>query len=722
MGVSQTLAETKDEKGSSPKDKLLAALKKDEERGMAVTNKWRGLWSENLEYFFGTQLKGRKRHKDWEWVVVNYIWPSCFQEIAKISRYNPQFTADPWEASDSDAAEVWQGILQWLWDRGLSRKGMRIEQLHAILCGKLHGYRVFKLYWEDRVRWDAQARKWVGDVRGRLWNPSLFWATGDQDINDGNCGTVRYVELEYALARWPDYSDKLKEEADRFHDELMSGDETIRGGKSAITAYPDPHYGGIDAGPEGTELNRILELVQNRDDRRDPADDTKWVRISDQYFQDYEENREKRVELISKDELLNAGVLREEAGRFFNAETNELLGVDEWPTRDIDMGKVPKYPNGRNVLRAGDVILNEDEEDQVWPYQQWPFVVAPHYLLPLMWQGSDAIQTTKTAQDMINVSVSHLVNYMKMYGDPKLAIETGAAEQTNPRSKKHFKIGSGAGSIIRLARGGLKRFKILDPPQMSPVIHSLYMLWSQEFKNLLGLQDIAMGKKSPGDLTATESSMLAMSANDRIHLQTVVEQQWIKQVGELAAEICQHHYTPDRFVRVVGEQGVPGIVEITQKLKEVRFDIQVQVGSTMPFDEEKRIARYKEAFGMVQQPVANPMLPEMLRALEIPNWRKILERYDAWRVYAMFMEATQAVKAGKIPPEMALQKLTMQLAKFLIPQGAKNAGQVQGPVPPDEGGRGGVNPAARQSNPQGGPGARRPPVAQGPAGPQGQGP
>jgi hypothetical protein len=644
--------------GMTPEQRLVKALKDEEDRGMAVTREWTDLWRENLRYFFSDQLHGKKRHKDWDWIVVNYIWPSAMQEAAKISQHIPQFTCDPWEEGDADAAEAWQGWLQWTWERGLNEEGMELEQLKAILCGKIYGYRIYKLYWEPRNEWDPAKSKWVGEVKGKLWKPTSFWATGEESIQDGSCGTSRYVDLEYALARWPDYRKQLELEAGKVTEEGDGTNDFIKGQTGSSGTYPGTGHGGSDRGPDYTDFNKLLDRVLDAvGPQRRAEDKTKYVKISETWFKDYTEIDRKFVEVIPSEVLLRQGMIRQMGPMFVDSMGSEV-NADNWPVNEKKW-KEPKFPNGRYVLRCGDTILNSDEPDQVWPYRLWPFIICPHYIVPFMWQGTDAVQLVKTAQDMINVSVSHLVNHMKQFGDPKIAVERGAIDSPKPRDKRHFRIGSGAGAIIRLAKGGLAKFKILDPPNSSPVIYSLYQLFSQEYKNMVGMQDIAQGKKSAGDLTATEASYLAGSANDRITLQLSIERSWVKRIAQLAAEICQQNYEPERLVRILGENAVPGIMQISQKAKDVKYDIHVQIGSSMPFDAEKRIARYMQGNQLLMGP-PSPMLPELFRALDIPNWRKILSRHEIWKQWMAYLQLSEAVKKGEVPPEQAAKMVTQQ--------------------------------------------------------------
>jgi hypothetical protein len=677
-----------EEHGLDPVDVLNSKLDQMEEAGMERTKEWASVWQENLRYFFGDQLHHKKSEKEWEWIIVNYLWASAMQEIAKLSRNNPKIIGNPFEPSDADAAEVWQSHLQWHWQKGLNGTGMRIEQLRAILDGKLFGYRVSKVFWEEKDAWSDKDGKWIGNVRHKLWHPAQFWADGDEKIDDGNCGTFRYVSLEWAKSRWPEFAKRLDEEADKYEEPLATGwmGTHIRGAKAAPSTTSQS--GSPDAGEQAQRADRILNLVMRSDKttgKMEPKEVEKVIKLSEIYFKDYEEVERVQDEDLPAEELIKSGLIYEQDNIYLDAKTNQPFDdPKKWPKREVRRWKEPKYPFGRYIIRAGNTILNPGEESgktyasQRYPYRKWPFVTVPHYLLPHMWQGSDAIQMYKSTQDLINISASHLLNNMKNYGDPKIAMETGSVE-VNPRTKKHFKIGKGAGAIIRLVRGALKdkRFAVLDPPAPSAAAMHFYGLMQQEFKNLVGVQSIGKGEKQPGELTATEAQWLAISSNDRIQLQSVFEDEWIKGVCEKVAEICQVNYDEGRYIRIVGEDKAAGVEKITQRLKTIQYDVEVLPATTLPYDPDKRIEKHIKAWEILNQPVANPMLPEVLRDLEVTNWKKLLEQHEPWMMWTQFLQLYQAVKEKKVPADEAMRVIRnrllqlQQAERFMVPREEK---------------------------------------------------
>jgi len=142
----------------------------------------------------------------------------------------------------------------------------------------------------------------------------------------------------------------------------------------------------------------------------------------------------------------------------------------------------------------------------------------------------------------------------------------------------------------------------------------------------------------------------------------------------LDAEISQLHYDVGRYVRIVGEDGVVGAQQITEKLKDVRFDVNVTKGSSLPFDEEKKKADFLQAYQLLQDPNPNPLLPDVLRQLGILNWRKVLQKHSGWIRSAKLQKLIAAVQAGQVAPEEAVQMILKELSGMAA-QGEDVSGQ-----------------------------------------------
>lgn len=672
------MAEQKAEKVKTKKT-LIEILKEKEDAGMARTNAWVSLWQDSLRYFLSDQLHGRKEHRDWDWVILNYIWPAIMQEMAKLSR-DFKIIASPIEPEDEEFAEAFGGFLNFQWSKtgkaALHQNGMRIEQLNAILCGKLYGYRVSKIFWDDKVSWNDKVSppRWDGEVKHRLWKPWQFWASDEEYINDGDCGTVRWVELEYAKGKWSDFASKLEEDSVSYKEALQygyfnsGGLDHVRGQQGTSANYPSADKGGQDRGLKDTAGLYLLDLVlasEMQDSTYLQFEDRRYCKISEAYIKDYSSKKQEQDVPYEPEELVGLGMasLLPEGG-YVDPE-GQPLTAENWPIKQHHEWDQPNFPNGRFVIRNEETILNPKEEDQVYPHSVWPFVVTPHYLLPFMWQGTDAVTLYKTTQDHVNVTVSHLVNNMKMFGNPRIAIEQDAlAPDLSNRSRKGYKVFSGAGSIIRLVRGGLKKYKIEPPAPPSPTIGMLYQLFSQEFKNLTGLHDIAQGKKTSGSTTATEAQFLAISSNDRIKLQNVFEESWVLRCVTLVAEMDQYYYDVGRIVRVIGSDKIMGAQQISEGAKTFGYDLDIEAVEGLPYDEEKKLEKHKIAYDLLSNPIPNPMLPDMLMALNIPSWQKLVKKHQGWAQYMEFAKLYEAVQAGEMEPQQAIQIIIQKMTQL----------------------------------------------------------
>jgi hypothetical protein len=216
-------------------------------------------------------------------------------------------------------------------------------------------------------------------------------------------------------------------------------------------------------------------------------------------------------------------------------------------------------------------------------------------------------------------------------------------------------------------KGGLNRIKFIDPPQPSPSATQLYQLFTQEYKNTTGLQDAGRGIGGKSGETATARQIDSLNSNDRIRLQSMQEDEWAKKLMNLIAEIIQDKYSVGRMVRVIGEDGIRGAQEITSGLKKIKFDVDIEPGKTLPFDTAERNANLEKAAELMANPIPNVMTPELLRAWEIPNWQKVLQRYQGWTQFAQFAQLLQGVQEGEIDPDDALRQLAERIQQAAPP-------------------------------------------------------
>jgi hypothetical protein len=641
--------------------------------GMVVTNQWKCMWLAAFKYAWGQQLEDLKPKEGWKYVIINRIYPLMMQNIAKLAKNDPKINTFAWDNEEEGVPEYvewWAKHLEYLWKSPYEMK-MRQKLIMGILDAALMGYMVGKTYWEDKVRWDPKAKKWLGSAREKFIHPACFWCDPSADSMDEaeNCGTFRRVKMEWAQNRWPDYKEQIEAAAFTEDDaKFASGNMIIYEDQKASTTSEEKRLKG----------NLLVDLVLNKGLNKTgnsagsgAGEKQRYNDIEEIYWKDYEEKEVVINDNVPAKDLIDQGkvVLEEITGLYLDPETNEEL--KEWPTQKTNEYTEPLYPNGRFVLRIGRTILNPKIEDQKYKYSKWPFTVMPYYLLPHMWQGSNAVEMSRNNNDALNLTVSAMMHRVRLAADQETIVEAGALARDRKGKIRTTKFG--ISKIIIAAKGKIDRIRKMDYGNMEPATIALAQIMQQDIADSMFMQDVARGASKKGTQSATEAAKLDVNSHDNTALQAIFLDNFIDDTASLVAELCQANYEPGYIARAVSDDGQI-ITKIDQGALDVRFDVNVEPGSTLPFDIETRKRDHMEAYKIMGEAIANPMLPDMLRILNIPNREKLLERHQGNQLFIQFIQLSQQVAqippeeiqalAQTFPPIMPLYQLMMQAAQL----------------------------------------------------------
>jgi len=671
--------------GALDKHKELNAFLDDiRDAGMVVTKKWMSVWSTAIQYAWGQQLQGWNLKEEWEYVVINRIYPLMFQTIAKLAGNNPKILTNVWDDEKEGAteyAEKWAGHLQYLWESPYELN-MRLKLIKGLLDCAVFGYMVGKTQWELKPRggWSDTEKKWIGKADERFCHPGLFWTDPSAETlaDAENCGTTRRVKLEWAQNRWPKYKEEIEAEA------FTSGDPEFTAGD--LITYEDQKGSTLSVSRRDM-FSRLVSLImgQGAATGERQANDTtggekqKFVNIEEIYWRDYSEEHRKIEDIVPDNVLEKQGVIviDPETNLFVDPKTNEPLA--EWPKQIIEEYDEPKFPNGRFVLRIGRTILNPEEKDQVYKESRWPFSVMPYHILPHMWQGGNAVEMSRNNNDFLNITVSSMVNQVRRTADPTKIIEAGALAKGRDgkvRSKRDNI--TGLGRIIVAAKGKVDAMRNFLEQPLDPAVEKLAYLLKQDIDDQMFMQDVARGAAQKGQQTKAEIVRLNQNALDYVGLQGIFLDKWIDDTGTLVAELCQRNYEPGRLMKMLADEEKTGM-KATQPMFDVRFDVNIEPGSTLPFDEEKKQQEYATAYQLLENPVPNPMIEDMLRVLNISKRKEILTRYQGLQLFRKFImmgailqqldpqKVQSFIQASGVPELQQLAQLLMQAGQ-LAPQ------------------------------------------------------
>jgi hypothetical protein len=319
----------------------------------------------------------------------------------------------------------------------------------------------------------------------------------------------------------------------------------------------------------------------------------------------------------------------------------------------------PTYPNGRFVLRIGKTILNQEKNSktiekvqpsQKYQYSRWPFTVMPYHILPHMWQGGNAIEMVRNNNDMLNITMSAMVNQVERTADPDKLMEAGT--MARDRQGRIRKVKFNMGKLIIVGKGKLDKVKNMIWAPVDPSVLSLASIMKQDIDDNSFSQPVARGEIAKSGTTKAEALRANINSHDYTAMQAVFLDGWIDDSCTLIAEIVQANYSPGRMIRIKGADST-GLASVTGELLDVRFDVNIEPGSTLPFDEERKQQKYLQAYQLVNQPIPNPMIEETLRVLDITDREKILAKYQGVVLFRQFIGFGQA--AAQLPPEIVQQ-------------------------------------------------------------------
>jgi len=663
MDTTDNYTETVNNPATDPHYELNTKLDEMQRAGMRVTKQWQEMWLTAIKYAWGQQLEDIEPNEDWNYIVVNRIYPLMFQNIAKLAKNHPKVLVFPWSDEKegvTEFTEKWAGALQYIWESPYELS-MRLKLILGLLDAALFGYMVGKTYWDDRVRYDKVNKSWIGNVRETFIHPATFWVDPSADSLDTaeNCGTKRRVTLEWAQNRWPEYKKDIEKEAFTASDPKYVAGEVItyQHQKGSTLEAPNLKFSKL--------VNLILKKFQQSEDKTVDGDKQQYVDIEEIYWEDYEEKHVKIEDNIPAEQLIRSGRITEEkvSGMFLDAESGEEL--TEWPKQVTQEYDERVFPNGRFVQRIGKVILNPKKEKQQYRYSRWPFSVSPYHILPHMWQGGNAIEMSRNNNDMLNMTISALVRRVLLTADPERIVEVGALAKDRKGKLRQLNP-FGLGKYIIAAKGKSDKIKNMDYASLDPATMVLAGILKQDIDDAMFMQDTARGAASTkntmggggGKITATEAARLDTNSHDYTALQAIFLDQWVDKTLTLIAEIVQDKYEPGRIIRIIGDDGEQNNMALTQEFLDVRFDVNIEPGSTLPFDEERKKNDYMLAYKLLENPIPNPMLAEMLRILKISNHKKILARYQGIILFRKFIQLSQML--GQVPPEEA-QKVLRQI-------------------------------------------------------------
>jgi len=203
-----------------------------------------------------------------------------------------------------------------------------------------------------------------------------------------------------------------------------------------------------------------------------------------------------------------------------------------------------------------------------------------------------------------------------------------------------------------------------DPPaNISGDVYRFYEINVSDMENAAGLSGVSMGRTPTKNASATEIHALERAGQGRVGMASALFDEFVARLYYLMAQEMQKHYDIQKIVRVLGESGMQRAITISQKHKTVKFDVEVEAGSTLPYDKEAKKVHARELFGIL----GVPYLPDLLDAYEVRNKDEMLQKHQEYQMFLQYAPLLQNPQVQAVLNQYAAQ---MQAA-----QGPQQAGQ-----------------------------------------------
>ncbi len=335
----------------------------------------------------------------------------------------------------------------------------------------------------------------------------------------------------------------------------------------------------------------------------------------------------------------------------------EIKDPESTPDSPPMVQKRLKYPNGRKVVYANDVVLYDDENEyegeEIYPYQR-----LINYILPRSFWGISEIEPLESPQRSFNKVVSYVLDILYLTGNPVWIVSTDSGVDTeNITNQPGLVIEKEPGSEVERREG----------VQLQPYVLSLIDRMKDWFEQSSGSQDVSKGI-APGGVTAASAiADLQNAAQTRIRLKMKNLDAYLQDFGTQYASRVLQFYTAPKVYRLTGKDGTnkyfkmsiknqdgmytalvqrftdANLLNPTEESYQLRgkLDVRVTTGSSLPFSKTQNEQR---AYALYDRGIIDG--EEVLKSLEYPNWEAIQQRMQ---ILAQQKAQSEAAMSGKQP-------------------------------------------------------------------------
>lgn len=324
-----------------------------------------------------------------------------------------------------------------------------------------------------------------------------------------------------------------------------------------------------------------------------------------------------------------------------------------------------RFPRGKVITILPNQKLVLQSVENPYKHGKFPFVRLVDTLLPRKFWGEGEVKELMGIQDIINRTLSVIMDYTKFMGNPIWKIGKGTG--VNPKQLTNT-----IGLILEINDGKLNEVQREFPQGIPSYIINFLETMIRASETISGAGEITQGRKPTGITAAAAIDTVQEAAQTRIRLKERNLQSSLSQLGKQVISLMMQFYNVPRVARITGKtewpeffeffieeipeedrikwtkkgysfdenakRYVPG--EIQEGVSKGVFDVKVLSGTALPF---AKAQRSNIAFRLFDSQVIDAQ--ELLNTLEWPNKEQVLKRIEDQKAEAKQlqeeMKATQ---------------------------------------------------------------------------------
>lgn len=340
-----------------------------------------------------------------------------------------------------------------------------------------------------------------------------------------------------------------------------------------------------------------------------------------------------------------------------DAEGNPIVGEDG--KAQSQFTQIARFPKGRKICMAGNVLLSAIDAPNPYDDGEIPFERYPNYVLSREFWGMSEVEQLKGPQRIVNKIFSFALDCMTLMGNPiNLIPSTSGIDPdtiiNRPGANWEY---DGDSPPSRLEGVGLP-----------PFIMQLYEKCLDVYQTISGSSDVSQGVDNSGVTAAKGILALQEAARTRIRQKARNLDEYLQSVGRHYKSRVFQFYSAPKIVRLTNNENanryfrmhiettedgkrslsvVPYNDQGQEMLDEAKqfqiagdFDIKVSTGSSLPFAKAEKDEKLRKDFqlGLIDQ-------EEVLKNSDYTDWQQVMQRMQQAAQAAAQAEAQAAVGA-----------------------------------------------------------------------------